>query len=189
MCVARQLPLANGSAHRRGQLGTLSVDVTSLQHELESLQFSSGLSPTTLEKVAAAASLLEAPAGEVLFREGEHHSYSYLVRSGLVGIEVHGPPHGTIRLLTLGPGDLVGWSPLFGQKAMNARAICVTDAQLFVLDAEKLRTAFDEDPRLGYEVMRQVAAALARRLVATRMQLLDVYRAEPPQIPEPTDVD
>jgi CRP/FNR family cyclic AMP-dependent transcriptional regulator len=72
---------------------------------------------------------------------------------------------------------------------MNARAICVTAAQLFVLDAEKLRTAFDEEPRIGYEVMRQVAAALARRLVATRMQLLDVYGAEPPQIPEPTDVD
>lgn len=165
------------------------VNATSLQHELESLPFSSGLSPITLKKIAAAASLTEAPAGEVLFREGERHPYSYLVRSGLVAIDVHGPPHGSTRLLTLGPGDLVGWSPLFGRQAMNARATCVTDAQLIVLAAEELRTAFDEDPRIGYEVMRQVAAALARRLVATRMQLLDVYGAEPPQIPEPTDVD
>jgi len=165
------------------------VDATSLLQELATLQFASGLSPQSLEKLAAAASLMQAPAGEVLFREGERHPYSYLVHSGLVGIELHGPPHGAIRMLTLGAGDLVGWSPLFGNKAMSARAICVTDAQLFILDAEKLRAAFEEDPRIGYEVMRQVAAALARRLVATRMQLLDVYRSEPPQIPEPTDVD
>lgn len=187
--AARRLRRSGAFAHRLGQHGIPSVDAGTLLQELESLPFTSGLSPKSLEQIAAAASLLQAPAGEVLFREGDHHPYSYLVHSGLVGIELHGPPHGAIRMLTLGPGDLVGWSPLCGQNAMNARAICVTDAELFVLDAEKLRTAFDDDPRVGYEVMRQVALSLARRLVATRMQLLDVYRSEAPQIPEPTDVD
>lgn len=56
MFMARQPQLGNGSAQRRGQLGTPPMDVTSLQHELESLYFSSGLSPIKLENIAGAAS-------------------------------------------------------------------------------------------------------------------------------------
>jgi len=43
------------------------------------------------------------------------------------------------------------------------------------LDGAYLRNKCEEDPRLGYELMRGFAALAATRLQATRLQLLDVY--------------
>jgi CRP/FNR family cyclic AMP-dependent transcriptional regulator len=34
-----------------------------------------------------------------------------------------------------------------------------------------------QDPRLGYELLKRVAAIMAERLHATRLQMLDVYGA------------
>jgi hypothetical protein len=43
------------------------------------------------------------------------------------------------------------------------------------LDGVCLRGKCDEDPRLGYELMRRFARIIMDRLSATRLRLLDIY--------------
>ena len=52
------------------------------------------------------------------------------------------------------------------------------------INIAQLLTICERDPQFGYELMRRTALALAKRLSATRMQLLNVYGPNLPQIPQ-----
>ena len=91
---------------------------------------------------------------------------------------------GCTRLQTVGPGELLGWSPVLGLSEMTATARVIEPTTLVVVDAKQLVTLCEHNPRFGYEFMRRTALALSQRLSATRLQLLDVFRHELPLIPE-----
>jgi len=69
----------------------------------------------------------------------------------------------------------VGWSWLVPPYhwLFDARAVEPTGAVVF--DGLCLRGKCEEDPRLGYELMKLVSQVMFSRLVATRVRLLDLY--------------
>jgi CRP-like cAMP-binding protein len=147
---------------------------------LESLRFLHGLAPAHLQHIASIAELRELPGGMVVFREGERSGFVYVVLEGRVALEVHVPGRGQATLHTIGPGELLGWSPIFTQGPMTATARAVGPCRLVALNAPQLLALAEHEPRFGMELMRRTAAALAQRLGATRLQMLDVYRHELP---------
>jgi hypothetical protein len=56
---------------------------------------------------------------------------------------------------------------------LDARAL--GPVHVVVFDAACLRGKADEDPVLGYELMRRFVPVIVERLQATRVRLLDVY--------------
>ena len=132
-----------------------------------------------LAHIAAAADIRSFPAGQTIFREGETSDAVYVVRHGRVALEICAPGVGCRRLLSVGPGELVGWSPLLDpRQPLTATARTTEPAELLALDAKAIQTIFAEHPEVGYHLLRQVAHSLARRLTATRMQLLNLYGEE-----------
>ncbi len=83
-----------------------------------------------------------------------------------------------------GPGELLGWSSVLEQLSYTARGRAVTDTRLAEIDVVQLLAMCEQDPQFGYTFMQQVAMALAKRLSATRMQLLDVYGTNMPVVPD-----
>ena len=79
--------------------------------------------------------------------------------------------------MTLGPGDLLAWSALLGERRMTATAIATSPARLLAASAPDLKALCDADHEFGYELMQGMAQALAKRLTATRLQLLNLYDA------------
>lgn len=156
----------------------------SIRDELRSLHFLNGLPDEDLERVAAAADRVQHPANAIIFREGQSSPYVYVVAVGSVALEICAPGQGCRRIHTVGPGELLGWSPLLGREPMTATARSITPVALIRLDAAQLVSSFDEHPRFGYELMKKAALALAARLNATRLHLMDVYRAELPPVDE-----
>jgi CRP/FNR family cyclic AMP-dependent transcriptional regulator len=143
------------------------------------------LAPATEEEIrqfAAIARSEGAPAGAVLFREGDRLRHFSIVVSGNVAIEIIGPDRRPRRIHTVGNGELLGWSPVLGSGAMTATARAITDVQLVSLDAAAVLGVCDEDPRFGYSFMKRIATAIAARLNSTRLQLLDVYGSEIPTV-------
>ena len=85
------------------------------------------------------------------------------------------PGRGRVTILTVGPGEVFGWSSLFFERPKTASARTVEPTQALALDAVRLRELCDVDTRLGYLLTRRILDVVSERLKATRMQLLDIY--------------
>ena len=117
----------------------------------------------------------EAAAGQVVFSEGAPAEHLRIICQGQVSLEMLLPGRGRRRILTLGPSDLLGWSAVAGDGTMSATATAMEDTWMRKLPACELRSLFDRDPVTGRIIMEQTARALARRLQAARLQLLDLF--------------
>jgi CRP-like cAMP-binding protein len=128
-----------------------------------------------LKRVAAIANLCDYHEGDIIFREGGPASRVYIVVFGTVSLEVCAAGKGCRRILTVGPGELLAWSAILEQPRLTATARALTPTRLVQIDSSHLADICDEYPAFGYQMMRRTAKALAQRLTATRMQLLDIY--------------
>ena len=74
-------------------------------------------------------------------------------------------------------GETLLRSRLDGVLEADARAMELTRAAAF--DARCLRDKLDQDPQLGFELMKRFAAVMLDRLNISRLQLLDMYGKQP----------
>jgi CRP-like cAMP-binding protein len=148
--------------------------------EFARLSFAERLSPAGIERLAAVASERTYPAGTVLFREGRQNDELMFITSGGVALDMRVPRRGNVRIMSLGAGDLLAWSALLGQRTMTATATVLEETRVFAIPASEFHAICQSDPELGYHLMREAARALANRLVATRLQLLDLFAETTP---------
>jgi CRP-like cAMP-binding protein len=134
------------------------------------------LPPDDLRFITGCAKNVRFDAGQMIFREGEDADQFYLIRQGKVSLEVS-TPSGAATIQTISAGDVLGWSWLVPPYKWRFDARAVEPVLAFALDGKCLRGKCDDDPRLGYELLKRIAAVIAERLHATRLQMLDVYGA------------
>jgi CRP/FNR family cyclic AMP-dependent transcriptional regulator len=158
------------------------MTTTEILQALRALRFSGDLSEEDLNKLAGISEFIDFPAGATIFSEGDKSQYIFLLRNGRVELRMCAPAKGCLTLLTLEGGDLLGWSPAILEGEMTATAVTVKETQAIRIASEKLQSLCDADHDIGYEMMRRVAIALSRRLVATRLQVLDVHDHTPPSL-------
>ncbi|SHE58377.1 Cyclic nucleotide-binding domain-containing protein [Microbulbifer donghaiensis] len=123
-------------------------------------------------------------AGEYIARENAPADFFYVIREGRVAVETYMPNHGALCLQTLHDGDIFGWSWLFPPYRWTFDARALEKVRAVRLDGKCLRQKCEEDPRLGFELMKRFARIVTERLQATRLQLLDVYSSERPRTAE-----
>jgi CRP-like cAMP-binding protein len=150
---------------------------------LKSLAFLAAASDDEVRTLLPAAQIEQYPPGALIFREGDELAHVFIVTAGNVALEINGPDRRPRRIQSVGPGELLGWSPLFGHGPMTATARALGEVRVVALDARAVRALCDQDPRFGYQFMKRTAAAIAARLSATRLQLLDVFGTEVPTAP------
>jgi CRP-like cAMP-binding protein len=156
------------------------MNAADLLETLRNTRFLQNVDDEHLAQLAEVASLRHVPANAVVFREGQHDPNVYIVVSGEVALELRVPGQPAKRLHTVGKGELLGWSPVLEQVQMTATARALVDTQVIALDAAQILALCGHNPEFGYEFMRRTALALAKRLAATRLQLMDVYSSELP---------
>ncbi len=139
--------------------------------------FLKGLKPEHLKILVGCASNVRFNAGQFLFHEGEEANEFYMIREGKVAVQIQGAERGPIIVQTIGEGEVLGWSWLIPpyRWRFDVKALELTRA--IALDGKCLRTKSEEDHDLGYELLRRFAGIIVERLEATRLQLLDVYKA------------
>jgi CRP-like cAMP-binding protein len=82
---------------------------------------------------------------------------------------------GDLRIQTVGPGEILGWSWLISPYRWHFTGVVVLETRAIALDGECLRNKCERDPHFGYEMLKRLSQVMERRLEATRLQLLDVY--------------
>jgi len=139
--------------------------------EMDKIPFLRNLGGTYANDLARMAQLQERPAGAVIFRRGQDLSVIYFVLEGEVGLEVHVSPQEVAEVHRVGPGDLLGWSPVLARRSMTATARAVTPTRLAVLAVDQIVQMCERDPLFGTAFHRQVAIVLSSRLDDTHRRL------------------
>jgi len=147
----------------------------SLDQVLADVPLLSGLADEELALLAGCARNVRFDTGDFLFREEGAADVFYVIRHGIVALEIYAPGRGPVRIETIEDGEVLGWSWLFPPYRwhFDARALSVVRATAF--DASCLREKCDRDPALGYRLMGRFAQVVIERLQATRLRLLDLY--------------
>jgi len=141
--------------------------------------FIAGLSDTHLQILVGCASNVRFAEDAPLIHEGEIAKTFYLVRTGRAALETDFNARGKIRIQTVGPGDVLGWSWLISPYRWHFNGVAVSEVRAIALDGECLRKKCEQDHDFGYEMLSRLARIVERRLEATRMQLLDLYTTAP----------
>ena len=110
--------------------------------------------------------------GECIFSQGDTANRFYLINSGRVCITSRDTNETTVEIESLGEGDVLGWSWLFEprQWQFDAHAVGVTKTIFFY--GTPLLVQLEENPAMGYELMKRMANVTIRRLQSTREKLL-----------------
>lgn len=140
--------------------------------------FFAGLDEEALALLARCASLVRFRAGEYLFREGEPADAFYVLRTGRVALETR-LGTGPRTLDTADADDVVGWSWLVPPYRWTFDARAVTDTGAVAFDGACLRARCEDDPALGYALLRRVVGVMSTRLQSARVRLLDLYGNQP----------
>jgi CRP-like cAMP-binding protein len=111
----------------------------------------------------------------VLTREGEPTEALGIVMVGRVGLRLRVPERGAVTILTVEPGDIVGWSALVPPHRASATAVAIVPSEVALFDGPALREALTTDSQLAAELYPAILSAVARRLEGTRLQLLDLF--------------
>jgi len=134
--------------------------------------FLHGMSRDQLGVLAESARDVRFPARHRLFEDGGLASRFWLIRCGLVSLDLHIPGEGPVVIETIGMGELLGWSWLFPPYKWAFGAVAVTPVEAFEFDAAAMRERCAADPELGYELNQRITRVLANRLQATRIRLI-----------------
>ena len=151
------------------------MNAQTIHKTLQTAQFTRSLKPAHLEKLAGMAFQATYREGDILYREGDLGDVLYIIEQGHVAVETHIPGQGRVTILTVGPGQLLGWSSFFPNKRKTASCRAVTNMRAVAISAPQLRDACQKDYEFGFEISLRLAELIADRLKATRLHLMDIF--------------
>ena len=132
-----------------------------------------GLDERQIARVGALGRARVFRAKSLLCRAGELADSLLIVREGSVDVTaplvVLGEP-APIRLESLGPGATIGWCAIVPPFSCAVDAVASTDVVALAFRRESLAKLIAEQPEIGVALLRNAAAAFARRNV--RLQAL-----------------
>jgi CRP/FNR family transcriptional regulator, cyclic AMP receptor protein len=143
----------------------------SLARTLADQPFLSAIPIASLRRLAAHVQSQEYTPGHEIFREGTPADRFFLLRQGLVRLDIDVPGRGPVAIETLAADAALGCSWLFPPFEWKLSAIAVKRTKVLVFDAAVLRTLMAADPVIGYELLRRFASVMYDRLQVTRLRL------------------
>jgi CRP-like cAMP-binding protein len=115
-----------------------------------------GLDVEALERIAALATEVDAPAGQVLARANDPGSGMFVVEDGAVAVELR------TRTIEFGPGDFFGELSLLVPDARRiARVRATTNARLIAVSRADFAALLESEPRVALAML----PVLAQRLI------------------------
>jgi CRP/FNR family cyclic AMP-dependent transcriptional regulator len=148
----------------------------SVAQVLDATWFASDLPAAARERLAALGRLAEVPEGGFGVREGTICQSLGVVGSGRIALRLALPGGQERTILTVEAGDVFGWSAVLPQPTATATGVAVLPSTVVLVDAGRLRAALATDCELAAAIYERLFASVVRRLSATRLQLLDLYR-------------
>jgi len=119
----------------------------------------------------------EFEAGQVILDEAATVPFLGIVEAGRVALRLHVPGRGTVTIVTIEPGELLGWSAVVPPYRATSEAVAVEATRLVTYDAVALRARLAAEPTLAAAILPALLAGVSDRLKTSWQQLLDVFGA------------
>lgn len=150
---------------------TLKPGSTILAHELERFVFLQDFSPEEREEFAMIARFWDMPRGFRVALEGERAESFYIVDRGVLAVSMPLDTGTEAVNQRIGPQDISGWSWIIPPYTWDFNLTALEDTRLLTFQATALRQLCEDQPHLGYDLMKKITAVSAARLRDTRRQL------------------
>jgi CRP/FNR family cyclic AMP-dependent transcriptional regulator len=128
-----------------------------------------------LDLVVGCASNVRFNAEDFIFRHGEQANEFYLIREGMVALEMFVTGRGPVTVQTMGEGEVLGWSWLVPPYRWMFDAHATELTRAIALDGKCLRNKSEQDHDLGYQLLKRFATVVQENLDAARLQILNIY--------------
>jgi CRP-like cAMP-binding protein len=125
--------------------------------------------------IVSFAGVQQHAAQTLIFTHDQNADAFYIVQSGKVTIEVPSLGGEPMAIQTLGADSILGWSWLLPPYRWLFDARTAVPTTVVAVDGKRLRAACDQDPALGYRVVKLFAALMAERLNAARVTAMRHY--------------
>jgi CRP/FNR family cyclic AMP-dependent transcriptional regulator len=109
-------------------------------------------------------------ADEFLFHAGEPADEFFLLKDGLVALEMN-----RVTIATIGDDELLGVSWLLTPRAWTWDARALQPVNALAIDVEQLIALCEQDHSVGYHFMKQVGSVLEWRFLSTALQAANLY--------------
>ena len=139
--------LVNGMATRTAWSSSLNIDSSAFIAEKE-----------LIEALERRSSTVVCKEQQRLFSQGADPTGLYILRKGKATLTMESPTGGTLLLITLHPGSLLGLPALIGNEPYTLTATAEEDAELGFVTREDFNSLMITDPTLAVRVLRVLAA-------------------------------
>jgi len=139
-------------------------ELNELKQVLRGVMLFAGLSDEELEAVAAICNERRLQRGEVIAEQGAPGDEFYVVTDGFLEISIGGDEALSQVLVNLGKGQIIGEMALIDQGPRSATVRAVSEAAVQVIRREDFEALCERNTRIGYRVMKDIAADLSFKL-------------------------
>ena len=111
--------------------------------------------------------------GATIVEEDQKGSSCYFITSGRVDIEIRPPFAGARmqKIATIKSGEVFGELSLVDGFLRSATARAIEPTEVMAFENTAMEKLMEQDPRIGYRVMKNIANVLAARIRTTNMKL------------------
>jgi CRP-like cAMP-binding protein len=137
-----------------------------LKQLLRGIMLFSGLNDDELDSVAAICQRKELTRGEVLAEQGAPGDELYIVTSGFVEVSVDsGAEEAPKIVVNLGSGQIIGEMALIDKGPRSATVRAISESTVVQgIHRDDFNKLCEQNSRIGYVVMRDIAADLSFKL-------------------------
>lgn len=129
-----------------------------------------GLDNQALQRIADLSSCQEKTyqAREIIIEAGEKSTHLYVLEEGQVNqvVQMSADVSNLLKqapVYTITHGGIFGWSALAPPHIVTLTAVTAKPSRVIAISGRELRALFDEDTRIGYEVMTSLVQIVGAR--------------------------
>lgn len=155
----------------------MTIGKMTAQKRLRECQVFSVLTNAELEKIASLVLEKEYEAGTTIFKGGDSAEELLVLQEGKIVLQMTLPKARmqmsrkvTIDIVTR--NEAVGWSVMVEPYVYTFTAVCLQEVKALSISGIKLRWLLQDDPKIGYNVLKGLIKVVASRLDETRQLLI-----------------
>ena len=140
--------------------------------------FFQGLSEEDLTFIAGCGKNVFFTEDQTIASPGDPANEFYLIREGQVSSSIETLSKKPFTLQTLGPNEVLGLSWLIPPYEWTRSVKAKSPTRAIAIDGVCLRKKCENDPSLGYKLMKHLVQLMIMREEATNLRLLDIYKED-----------